>query len=160
MKPPTGPNYEEWTLAAMAYLSSLGYWGIITGTEHPPLKPFVPVATGSSSGSTKPASEGATGSTAQQVATAAKDQDPYSPESNDPAYLAQFYRYYERYQLYITNLVKASGAIRSAWCSATEEVRGRGIHHGPQGALGCYQGRETEGVQAGWTTPHVKVKYH
>jgi len=93
MKPLNETNYEEWALAAMAYLQNTGYWGYVEGIELPPLKPFPPTTTG----------------TAMSTTTVA----PNIPESNDPTYLSQFYRYYERYQQYTSNLVKASGAIHT-----------------------------------------------
>jgi hypothetical protein len=94
IKPLNETNYEEWALAAMAYLQNSGYWGYVEGIELPPLKPFTPVTAGTDTKST---------------ATA----PPHQPESNDPTYLSQFYRYYERYQQYTSNLIKASGAIRT-----------------------------------------------
>ena len=97
IKPLNGTNYEEWALAAMVYLQNSGYWGSVEGIELPPLKPFPPAATGTDTKST----------------TTTATVPPYQPESNDPTYLSQFYRYYERYQQYTSNLVKASGAIRT-----------------------------------------------
>jgi len=94
IKPLNETNYEEWALAAMACLQNTGYWGYVEGIELPPLKPFAPVATGTNT----------------KLPTTVP---PNQPESNDPTYLSQFYRYYERYQQYTSNLVKASGAIRT-----------------------------------------------
>jgi len=92
-KPLNETNYEEWALAAMAYLQNTRYWGYVEGIELPPLKPFRPIATGTDTKSTTTV-------------------PPYQPESNDPTYLSQFYRYYERYQQYTSNLVKASDRTR------------------------------------------------
>jgi hypothetical protein len=71
IKPLNETKYEEWALAAMAYLQNSGYWGYVEGIELPPLKPFAPPATGTDTNSTITAS-------------------PYQPESNDPTYLSQF----------------------------------------------------------------------
>jgi hypothetical protein len=94
IKPLNETNYEEWALAAIAYLQNSGYWGYVEGIELPPLKMFAPPTTGTDT---------------QSNATGL----PHQPESNHRTYFSQFYRYYERYQKYTSNLVKASGASRT-----------------------------------------------
>ena len=96
IKPLIGPNYEEWVVPAKAYLSCLGYGSLLSGKERPPLKPTPPASTAT---------------TTAEVNTK-EEVDPHQPESNDPAYMALFHRYYRELQHYGITLEKDNGAIR------------------------------------------------